>query len=242
MITNPYRIPPPFDADVYGNTHLWLDPSDSNTLFDLNTATFGGGGSLPADGETVERWEDKSVNNFVYYGGGTKPYRTVAGINGLDAVNFGNQAFQAQYPSGGASTLAGSFTYFHIFTRPLNNENSTSMGGALYMFYWDSTSSFKWGRWTANQTSVNNQPWSLDTGTFLVSMTRASNNDTDVFLNGLSISSANKTGTAWFDKLGGGQYHGGMFGEIIIYDGDISTANRQEIETHLMTKWGVTPL
>jgi hypothetical protein len=64
---------------------LWLDASDSATLF--NAAS---GGSTPANGAGIGRWEDKSGNgrNFTQSTSGSRPLRQTAVQNGLDVVRF----------------------------------------------------------------------------------------------------------------------------------------------------------
>jgi hypothetical protein len=64
---------------------LWLDASDSATLFDATS-----GGSLVAADGGVARWEDKSGNgrHFTQATSGNRPARKVADINGLDCLRF----------------------------------------------------------------------------------------------------------------------------------------------------------
>lgn len=66
-------------------TSLWLDAADSSTLFDAVT-----GGSLPANGVGVARWEDKSGNgrHVTQATSGNRPTRSVAGQNSLDILSF----------------------------------------------------------------------------------------------------------------------------------------------------------
>lgn len=67
------------------STALWLDASDSATLFDATS-----GGSLPADGSTIARWEDKSGNarHAIQGAAGSRPTRKTAIQNSLDIVRF----------------------------------------------------------------------------------------------------------------------------------------------------------
>lgn len=64
---------------------LWLDASDSATLFDATTS----GSAVAADGG-VARWEDKSGNgrHFTQSTAGNRPTRKTADINGLDCLRF----------------------------------------------------------------------------------------------------------------------------------------------------------
>jgi hypothetical protein len=64
---------------------LWLDASDSSTLFDAVS-----GGSLVADGGSVARWEDKSGNNHhaTQSAESSRGVFDADGINGIGAITF----------------------------------------------------------------------------------------------------------------------------------------------------------
>ena len=86
VIINAHNFTPPAawtPANI--TTSLWLDASDSTTLFDATS-----GGSLPANNAAVARWQDKSGNlNHATQGtSGSRPLRKAAQQNGLDTLLF----------------------------------------------------------------------------------------------------------------------------------------------------------
>ena len=46
----------------------------------------------------------------------------------------------------------------------------------------------------------------------------------------------------WLGKYSNGGVWGGVFSEICIYDRPLTVSERQALESHLMAKWGITPL
>jgi len=66
-------------------TALWLDASDSSTLFDATT-----GGNTPVNGGAVARWEDKSGNarHASQTTAASRPEYIIPAQNGLNALRF----------------------------------------------------------------------------------------------------------------------------------------------------------
>lgn len=62
---------------------IWLDASDSSKLFNATV-----GGTTPADGEMVKRWEDKSSNLRHITESTNAPIRKVSVQNGKDIIRF----------------------------------------------------------------------------------------------------------------------------------------------------------
>jgi hypothetical protein len=87
-------------ADITG-LQLWLDASDSTTLFDATT-----GGSLVAADGAVARWEDKSGNarHATQATSGNRPLRKTAQQNGRDTILFDGSNDRLTV-SGSASSL-----------------------------------------------------------------------------------------------------------------------------------------
>jgi hypothetical protein len=99
------------------STALWLDASDSSTLFDATT-----GGSTPAADGTVARWEDKSGNSR-HVTQGTSDYRPIRKTsvqNSLDVVRF-DGTDDLMVTGSNSPTLTG-FTVFAV-------ERHTGFGG-----------------------------------------------------------------------------------------------------------------
>ena len=74
----------PFRND--SNLKLWLDASDSSTIFD---ATAGGSNNL-VDGASIARWEDKSGqdNHVVQSEANRRPQHSANSVNDLNTINF----------------------------------------------------------------------------------------------------------------------------------------------------------
>lgn len=74
--------------DIAG-LHLWLDASDSTTLFDTTS-----GGSLVAANGLIARWEDKSgsARHVIQSTTGSRPLRKTIVQNGLDGILFDGTA------------------------------------------------------------------------------------------------------------------------------------------------------
>ncbi len=68
---------------------LWLDANDSTTLFDATS-----GGSTPANGGTVRRWEDKSANARHVTEATNAPTRQTGVQNSRDVVRFASASTQ----------------------------------------------------------------------------------------------------------------------------------------------------
>ena len=83
-----------------GALDLWLDATDTTTLFDT-------GGAAITNGATIGRWESKAVaRSFRQYGANARPTWSTTGWNGLAAARFNSQMLTAT-SSAGYAALSG---------------------------------------------------------------------------------------------------------------------------------------
>jgi hypothetical protein len=219
---------------------VWLDFSDSATLFDATS-----GGSTPAADGNIRRIEDKSGNSrhFVERASGAAPIRKLAQINGLDAAYFTSDEMRRDE----SLSTSGGGALFIVVQRTSNNNGgihgirgnsegnlhpnlsgsyAESFGNAsrrlwsqayrtdvhIYSVTWDGA-----GTWLAriNGTTVNT----------LTGQTGANTQNPIVIGTGE---------TARADRSGNGYYC-----EVAVYTSAVSTEDRDALESALMDKWGI---
>lgn len=227
-------------TDIAG-LKVWLDASDIATLFQDSAKTT----PVTADTDPVGAWADKSgnTNDVKQAVAGSRPaYRTNI-RNGLPAllfdgtadflksVAFGaaltqpNTIFVVVYiPStGGAVFLAivdGIVsTNRHLMTRR-NSSNQLRIDAGASL---DSTETLdKWVVWSALFNGASSQYW-------LDGVSEASGNAGTVTLTGLTVGARYDGAATWFSSY---------IAEILVYNANLSTSDRQAVEAYLLVKWG----
>jgi len=228
---------------------LWLDAADTSTLFDATT-----GGSLVAADGAVARWEDKSGNarHTTQSTGGNRPLRKTAIQNGLGVLRFdGSNDFVTcsigsirnctvfvvlanKNQSIDSGEIDNIFA-FGPFTNPPNNRgfalNSSNIFGSntqrqLY------DESLPTGSQTTRKNG-NTSPVTLSLSEFCVASTVASGVSAD-------LGSTFSVCRVWFQSDLNVYYGQNDIGEIIVYNSALSDADRSAVESHLMTKWGIS--
>lgn len=243
-----------------GNLALWLDGSDSTTLFDATA-----GGSLPANGGQVARWEDKSGNarHFVQATSGFQPLRQTGVQNGLSVVRFDGTDDRLGIGSSDLGrNITGATVYivrkwatspttvkgiFGISTPTALNARMGSNAGAT------SGKTRAFGRTLdadANAiadgaTSVSTSVFQIDTAVF-----DYANTDLLIYLNGVlngsntSFQTATTTSnTASAQAFVGANHVPNQFGdidcaELLLYHAAHDAATRQRVRNYLRNKWG----
>ena len=254
-ITNPYRHKKFTPASIDG-LDLWLDASDSATLFDATT-----GGSTPADNASIARWEDKSgnSNHAIQSTAGDQPIRRAASVNSLDSVDFISSDIMI-----GTSPLTQRQTDEKTVFLVL--ESDTTASGISPISLYSHPSTFTTGAVglitvevayrCGEVTWVSTSPVST-TGASIVTMTHDGQTniqdaismwldgapvtkDSGLSLDGALVDNNNgwHLGRQATDNSASGAYSGRIC-EVIIYNDEISTANRESVETHLADKWGI---
>jgi hypothetical protein len=226
-----------FDPTSITGCQLWLDASDSTTLFDATS-----GGSLPTDGGNVKRWEDKSGNARHATESTYPPIRKTAILNGLDAIRWNGTTSVIK------STLTNLSQPYTIFS--VTKWDGTIPGDG-YRFFYDSQGSS--GRALLG---VNLSDYYIDSGTqVMVDQPDTNTNAYAVCYNAgsstfhvngnpitMSSPGTKSSGTEfWIGHWWGGDNFTfkGDFGEILIYNSALGTSDREAVESYLMTKWGI---
>lgn len=229
LITNPSSVP---------GLQLWLDASDSNTLYDGVD-----GGSLVSADNPVLKWTDKSNNNHIATQPNSSyaPIRKTSVTNNKDALLFDGTN---DYIDINSIPMSQRITAFVVW-RP-NNDAS---------FAFDSTTSTDG---TSNRvTFLNFQgPYAYagvdlrDTGDQLVNKWTVCSivfdkTSSKSYVNSVLVTSGN-SGLNNMNSLRIGtryslqNYLNGYIGEILLYDATITDSERMAIEAGLKLKWGIS--
>lgn len=253
MILIPFTFSAAFNV-LSLNPALWLDASDSSTLYDATS-----GGSLVAADGTVARWEDKSGNNrhATQATSGNRPIRKTSIKNSKDVLLFdGSNDYMSTVAFGGNQT----WTRFIVFAS-LASQYKVILG-------WGSSFSAPTG---ADYMATNAQRLEIEQfGSALLSakLAIASNTTTNAWLlgsqqtdgthaghigmvNGLTYSTADviannpgnftKASTAY----GIGAYNNGTspanayIAEVLHFNYALTTAQRIQVETYLNQKYSL---
>jgi hypothetical protein len=216
---------------------VWLDFSDSATLFDATS-----GGSTPAADGNIRRIEDKSGNSrhFVERASGAAPIRKLAQINGLDAAYFTSDEMRR---AESLSTSDGG-ALFMVVQRTADNNggihgirgNSLPNAQPYLGSYYESFGNAARRNWSqAYRTDVHIYSVTWDgAGAWLVR------------INGTTVNTlTGQTGANTQNPIligGGGPADlsgDGYYCEVAVYTSAVSTGDRDALESALMDKWGI---
>jgi hypothetical protein len=223
---------------------LWLDASDSSTLYDAT-----GGGSLTASSGTVRRWIDKSGkgNNVT---GSSGPTRTASGQNGLDVLTFSSNVLTSTY----TISIASQFTLSAVI-------KFATSGGQIGVAF-GNTSSYGCIGLEANQRTAG--LYSSTVGSNLTSTEDYAIGGTVVaaakslivifgsgvatlYLNGVSVATVSRattinasTGLSVGAYFSNGYGLNGFICEIAAYSRAISAPELATLNSYYTTKWGIT--
>ena len=237
---NSYAFPMGFDP-LSLSPVLWLDASDSSTLFDSVS-----GGALPADGAAVNRWADKSTsaNHATLISGVSAPTRSAALVNGLDALTFtGVNLLELASDTPNNNTQ----TVFAVFRRASAGSRMIPLGNRLpadnnrsFLLWWDDNVTY-WAPGAANDNLASSS--SSATGTFILTGIRNSSTWT-LRRNAVQIATATgrSTTNTIYGHIGGRStnfYTTGDICEILLCPAVLTSEQITEAETSLMTKWGI---
>jgi hypothetical protein len=238
-----------FQPDNINGLQLWLDASDSSTLFQSS-----GGSAASADGDPVGYWADKSGNgrNAIQSSGtnkpsvrlnvlNTKPVIRFDGVNDFlgNSMQFANSAFTII-----AITKRAGGTNYPSFVCEYSGTTN-----AYFAFGLDPSSYLSIHK-TGLATSASNLVQTA--GTFFIQSAQSSgissgNISVDVKSNGVDASSSltltglltNSATMFGASKNGTADYFNGDFAEIIIYNSVISGSDLDLVNNYLNQKWSV---
>lgn len=255
----------PFSPIDISGLQLWLDASDSRTLFSDTAGTT----LATADGASIALWKDKSVNsrNLTQSTSGNRPVLKKAVVNSLDGIRFDGTNDYLGYAT---DIRPSAYSVFAVVNKTTTSSttfcgasDTAGNGHARYFeissgFYatndigiitGNGTDSYR-GLYTQNSAGnliVNNTPTILS----MTSSVTGSGTTLELFKNNsapaTTVIGANITSVAAVNRnfavgrLGdyNGSYLQGDIYEILIYNSALTTAQRQQVEAYLNTKWKV---
>ena len=241
--THPFKsITPaslPFSPTTIPGCKIWFDSADQS--------------SLTLSGTTVTVWKNKTGNSNASTGSGTVSINQ-ASLNGRSSVRF---PAGTNYLNVGAQTYTTSYRnqFFVVTVGPAGSNYwylncNDSICGQCYSWQ-DLPGDIELNRVGANGIYVSN-PTNFFSSTSFVSICTSSGGNTGIWVNGVSQTLAvNSVGTGSFWSTGttsttitlGGE-SGRTTGrldvyELLQYDGDLTTSQRQQVEGYLAHKWGL---
>lgn len=238
------------------NLVLWLDASDSATLFDSVV----GGSAVTSNGAAVKRWADKSGNGNNATEETNAPTLSTNFKNGNNAINFSsNKYLTGSFNSAGTFSAESVFCVLRwnagnnigqrMFTQrasgeadndgfiPIINYNFlgtnyiSSYGGGLYRFGYDTA------------------PVATSNSHYLITILMSSGFNS-LKANGTTISgnfSVSKAFTQYRlcagissdSSVPSGTYGDSVICEVICYNTNVSSENQTSIESYLNNKWAI---
>jgi hypothetical protein len=243
---------------------LWLDASDSNTLYDATT-----GGALVGAGGTVARWEDKSGNarHATQATLANRPLRTTAAQGGKDALTFDGSNDFLQILTGlnmlrnvTGTTVFCVWKYNVVpisgnFVAPFIVSNGTVLGTARLSMGTNlgTTKIFAGGR-RLDADALQRIDSIIDVNTTPFVQTAVldyANSDIFQFINGSlqgsstsfqtngNTSDTNSIHIYIGSHTGASNFANIDIAEIIVFPTALSTAQRQAVERYLAQKWNI---
>jgi hypothetical protein len=227
---------------------LWLDSSDSDTLYDATT----GGNLVNVDG-TVARWEDKSGNSrhFTQSDTGRRPTRKSNVKNSLDSIAFANDWMTGVYTYSAATifvvwehpTTVSGDTFPSVFGSRTASSNKTTNSSLNYNIMLPSASlvavdpSESGGTYRLNGSAASSNFNSFSTGVN-VKTSPDRWQYTSASFTSVSGSKAFTIGADPF-TASARMMQDGHVAEVIVYSVQLSASVVSLVESYLATKWGL---
>ena len=249
FVINPYQFAAAFSPANVSGLKVWLDAGVG--LFDATT----GGNAVTTDGTSVARWEDQSGNgNHVTQAtSGQRPELKTNIQNGRDVIRF--VAANSDFLRASSTVITGTTarTVFIVVKSTTTDGNGIVGfgGGSGTGTSFDITPEIR-------VRMVGRQDFNLAMGTtafrILTVGAPASALFPDIYgyLDGVAMTgtptsptAAVNTATTVGFTVGRAAQSGlghvsGDFCEVLAYDENLSTANRESVERYLADKWGIT--
>lgn len=217
---------------------LWLDASDSTTLFTDSA------GSTPAtaDGDVVGRWADKSGNtrHATQSDGTKKPALKLALENGRNAIQF-------DVSNDTISGTAGANYPRHTFTVIRFPVSSIATVNCVAYRFFTSGLAVPNGRSTfrivrdgvawADSGFVGSQISHSDTGKYLIEFVKSSQSSDELLRNGSSYQTYSNASVVNSNIYA--MSCCGVVCEYLVYDQSLSADEKSSVRTYLNAKWGV---
>lgn len=240
-----------FDPRRLGDLIVWLDAGDTSTLFDATT-----GGSLPAAGGGVGRWEDKSGrgNHATQGTANNRPVRRASLFAGRDALEFDGAndvltiANDLVTTSGasivvvsdkdGSGQISGLYTFSGNTGVITNNHHGYHQAGLNG--YYDSFG-VSGGRPEFTQTErLDRYVWAVtasSAGAYTAYMDGEQRHTASAGLTGASLGSGHSIGMG---QKAGGFYYDGWICEVLIYSRVLTATEIRWLYRQLQPRWATT--
>jgi hypothetical protein len=232
------------DPTSYSGLQLWLDASDSSTLFDSTS----GGSVVNGDG-AVARWQDKSGNSrhATQSTSEARPIRKTSVQNSRDVLRFdgSNDALTTS-----TNYHVSDLTIFVVAKRTSGTGAFFQTGNTSGLGYaaGDSiTSGFDncYARGVTNGQvgSITSTSWRVISVTYTAGSRKVYIQGTLVDTASFTISTPNSSSgvASWIGAIdAAGYFLNGDIGEIVAYNIVLSDTNRGLLESYLMNKWAIT--
>ena len=217
---------------------LWLDADDATTITESTSA--------------IDQWNDKSgQGNHVSSSGSDRPTYVASSMNGKAVVKFDGVGDYLQRTTFTAGAITGEATSFIVFKSP------TDGGGTAGTYIMDGGGSGNRTFFTSRTLAEND--WQYPGGTggttdFGVDhiCTILWKNATSSYLriDGVDVLTGTAVAATWNGITLADHYTLGdpsstddldeEIAEVLVYDTELSTGDRDSVETYLANKWGIT--
>lgn len=234
-------------------TKLWLDSSDLSTLFQNTTGTM----PVTTNGQTVQRWSDKSANMLAFSTAGSQHTYQSNGLNGRACVRATGAEGTGMQITTNSNTLplAGQDSTVFIVAK-----HETTKSGIIFIYgserrlwsYWPETNGVSNGVQFRNDCVgvplvLHDTSTALDTNGHVISSAHPVGSCSG-WMDGAPFSPTATAPRTWTNTTGGSARlfvfsNGysypmqGAIAEIIIANETLGTKDRQAIEGYLAWKW-----
>jgi hypothetical protein len=210
---------------------IWLDASDSSTIFNATS-----GGSLPADTADVLRIEDKSGNGRHFTESSAPPSRAVASVNGLDTVRIQNSEILVRTAGTFAETDMDN-VFAVLQTSDANYVLLTETSGGNFLDATEASGSAAVSGAAVTQFRVNGANVGATRGDLFTARGSATSLLSAMGIGSQASAFANLQLNYPFG--GGFEITDGYFCELLVIPGSVGNTDRDNLESYLMTKWGI---
>jgi hypothetical protein len=227
-----------FSPASLANLAMWLDASVSTSLYDSTS-----GGSLVSGGGTVQRWQDRSGNGN-HATGLTGPTRSLAAVNGLDALSFSSSLlrntslnvsgssqslFMVVKFASGSFQIAGGFGTASSFGALLI-ESNRSAGTHSATFGGSGSENQAAGGSSSNATKSFGAVLGGGTGSLIINGTTAATVSRDSVSSGSGL-----TLGSYYDIVP----LSGLLCEVVYLPRTVTAGEISNLQTYFAAKWGL---
>ena len=250
-----------FTPATISGLQLWLDASDSSTLFDATA----GGSLVTTDGAAVARWADKSGNNrnLIQATTNARPFLKTSIKNGKNVIRFDGTNDVLGLSNATLTNNISAVTMFAVF-RSTRSLSPNVYQTAIHQSIGTNSNSTRASIYATDTTEVGGRRLDSNSYQFVKANTLSTNEwviagsihnyqaaTLTAFKNGSGTSrvggfqtSGNTSATnSQLISVGGtsdaNEWLNGEIAEVIIYNSALTTTQRQAVEAYLNSKWAI---